>query len=357
MFNRILVPLDGSVLAERVLPHAVQFARIFDSELILLHVLAPKPSVEGSMAVDPLQWQIHKAEIDKYLQGIAERLRESLAARKPKAGDKKEERSRVHYAIREGYAAENIVSFAHAEHVDLVVIGTHGSGGFSQWKISSITQKVINLVYLPILIIRTSELPVEQDGNVVYRRIFLPIDSSLRAESALAAGVTLASEGVPTEASSEAGAPQVHSPPSKSPPQKKRLLLGAVLKLPELPIPEPYPQEIELFFKQLMNVSRQAVNAYLDGIKDRFPLECDTLLVESNNISSAIQEIANTEENIDLVVMCAHGYTGDAATPYGSIARNYIEHGIKHLLIIQDMASPRAKSTLSEIASRKPGGR
>jgi nucleotide-binding universal stress UspA family protein len=353
MFNRILVPLDGSTLAERVLPHAMQFARIFDSELILLHVLDPKASIERSMSVDPLQWQIHKTEIETYLQGIAARLRERLFFGKSQPEGEKEESSRVRYAIREGYAAENIVSFAHSEHVDLVVIGTHGSGGLSQWNISSITQKVINLVYLPTLIIRTSEIPNEESENIVYRRIFLPIDSSLRAETALAAGVALASEEGSIETGDEKGTPGVRRPPARPSSQKNRLLLGAILKLPELPIPEPYPQEIEHFFKQLMGISRQAVNEYLDGMKDRIPLECDTRVVESNNISSAIQEIANTEEEIDLVVMCAHGYTGDTATPYGSIARNYIEHGTKHLLIIQDMTSPQAKFQSDDSVPRK----
>ena len=65
-----------------------------------------------------------------------------------------EKKSRVDYSIREGKTAENIVDFAHAENIDLLVISTHGSGGLSRWNISSVTQKVINLVYLPVLIVR-----------------------------------------------------------------------------------------------------------------------------------------------------------------------------------------------------------
>jgi hypothetical protein len=71
MFNRILVPLDGSMLAERAIPHAEQFARIFGSSIILLQVLDPTSYHENPNPVDPLSWQIRKAEADMYMNGIA----------------------------------------------------------------------------------------------------------------------------------------------------------------------------------------------------------------------------------------------------------------------------------------------
>ncbi len=103
-----------------------------------------------------------------------------------------EKKSRVEYSIREGKTAENIVDFAHAENIDLLVISTHGSGGLSRWNISSVTQKVINLIYLPVLIVRAYNQPEAADARIHYRRILLPIDSSRRAECALPAGIALA---------------------------------------------------------------------------------------------------------------------------------------------------------------------
>ena len=87
MFNRILVPLDGSTLAERAIPHAEQFARIFGSSIILLQVLDPTSYHENPNPVDPLSWQIRKAEADMYMNGIAARIREDLreSALTPKA--------------------------------------------------------------------------------------------------------------------------------------------------------------------------------------------------------------------------------------------------------------------------------
>jgi nucleotide-binding universal stress UspA family protein len=352
MFNRILVPLDGSTLAERAIPHAEQFARIFGSSIILLQVLDPTSFHENPNPVDPLSWQIRKAEADMYMNGVAAHLRENLLGSTPRSPDKEEEKVRVEYSIREGKTAENIVNFAHAENIDLLVISTHGSGGLSRWNISSITQKVINLIYLPVLIVRAYNLPEAQGetARVHYRRILLPIDSSRRAECALPAGIAL-SRGITS----------TNLPPDSTQPADAslttKLILAAVIKPPEIPIPEPYPVEIGQLSAQLMQASRQAVNDYLNEMKVRLSVECETCLIENNSVSSAIQNLADQEEDIDLVVLCAHGYTGRSTWPYGSVARNYMEHGTKPVLVIQDVPRSRVKPTAAEIAAEKSGGR
>src|SRR5690606_1141491 len=74
MFERILLPLDGSTLAECVLPHAVALSRATNAQLVLLHVVEPVPE-QGPMATDPLHWHLLKAETRAYLDEISERLR------------------------------------------------------------------------------------------------------------------------------------------------------------------------------------------------------------------------------------------------------------------------------------------
>jgi nucleotide-binding universal stress UspA family protein len=355
MFNRILVPLDGSALAERAIPHAEEFARIFGSDIILLHVLNPVSYHENPNSIDPLNWQIRKAEADMYMNGIAARIREDLLKSSFDVQiDKDKIINRVEYSIREGKTAENIVNFAHTENIDLLVISTHGAGGLSRWNISSVTQKVINLIYLPILIVRAYNQPASEDARIHYRRILLPIDSSRRAEYSLSAGIALArgegSKGSVSETGTRSTAPVPSSSPTK-------LILAVVIKPPEIPIPEPYPVEIEQLTQQLMNVSRLAVSNYLNEMKARLPVESEVYLHDNISVSSAIQELAGQEEDIDLVVLCAHGYTGQYAWPYGSVVRNYIEHGTKSVLVIQDIPRSRIQPTAAEIALEKSGGR
>ncbi|HWR65006.1 MAG TPA: universal stress protein [Bellilinea sp.] len=362
MFNRILVPLDGSTLAERAIPHAEEFARIFGSSIVLLQVLDPTSFHENPSAVDPLSWQIRKAEADMYMQGIAARIRVELQDSPADAQGGQDQgtdivKTNVEYSIREGKTAENIVNFAHSEAIDLVVISTHGSGGLSRWNISSVTQKVINLIYLPVLVVRAYCQPPTLGARVHYRRILLPIDSSRRAECSLAAGIALAGGEIYSGFLAEGNDHSIRRPALINSQPPTTLIITAVIKPPEIPIPEPYPVEIEQLSSQLMEVSRLAVTNYLNEMKARLPVECESRVLENTNASLAIQELASQEEDIDLVVLCAHGYTGQFAWPYGSNARNYIEHGTKSVLIIQDVPRSQVQPTAAEIAAEKSGGR
>jgi nucleotide-binding universal stress UspA family protein len=138
-------------------------------------------------------------------------------------------------------------------------------------------------------------------------------------------------------------------------PESPTLVLAAVIKPPEIPIPKPYPVEINLLSEQLMQVSRDAVHKYLDTMRERLHVECETCVVESDSIASAIQELA-AQESIDLVVLSAHGYTGQL-TPYGTVTRNYVEHGTKPVLVIQDVPLSQVRPTAAEIAARESGRR
>jgi nucleotide-binding universal stress UspA family protein len=350
MFSRILIPLDGSTLAERSIPHAEQFARIFGSSIILLQVLEPTSYHENPNPVDPLDWQIRKAEADMYMSGVTARIRENL-----NEGGRETDIS-VEYSIREGKTAENIVDFAHDAKIDLLVISTHGSGGLSRWNISSVVQKVINLIYLPVLIVRSHSQSGTDDARIRYRRILLPIDSSRRAEYSLSAGIALARGETSMGYTSEVSNPPPQHSASDTSSLNTKLILAAVIKPPELPIPEPYPIEIAQLSEQLVQVSRRTVRDYLNEMAERLPVECETFVVESDSVASAIQGLAE-EEDIDLVVLSAHGYTGQSTRPYGNVARDYMEHGTKPVLVIQDILRSQVQPTAAEIAAEESGRR
>ncbi len=121
MFEKILLPLDGSALAERSIPHTIEFARIFNSKIELLRVLEPIQGTEISQFSEPLQWQLVKTEAAVYLQTIAERVQEALNL------SQDEGTNRINTTILEGKIAEFIVDFAQKEAIDLLVICTHGA--------------------------------------------------------------------------------------------------------------------------------------------------------------------------------------------------------------------------------------
>ncbi|RPJ52023.1 MAG: hypothetical protein EHM21_01280 [Chloroflexi bacterium] len=397
MFNRILVPLDGSPLAERALPHASHFARIFGGSVVLLQVLDPSPYRDNAGVVEPLNWQIRKTEAGLYLKEVAERLREQGIP--------------VEHILQEGRAAENIVDFAHNENFDLVILTTHGASGLSRWNISSVLSKVIDKIYLPVLVIRAyqsardgqaeeaapahSDAPAEEsfsvpraeepgsenllaaqrssaaqrpavasvpvtsedagsvravpvsDGGIFYHRILIPIDSSRRAECSFPSGISLIEgEQKILQAESTNGTDT----------NRSTLVLAAVIKPPELPIPAPYPEELQQLSDRFMQISREAVREYLADIQARIPVKAETHILENESIPSAIHDLVD-KENIDLVVFCAHGKTGRNNWPYGSVSRNYIEHGTQPVLVIQDVPLSQVRPTSAEIAAKKYGRR
>ena len=117
MFNRVLLPMDRSPLAECVLPHAVLMAGAFDSKVTVAHVMESSQRAHWRRAVDPLNWRIRKAEAEGYLDAIARRLQ--------KAGLTVEEK------ILEGPAAEQIVEFSRANEIELIILSSHGESGFT----------------------------------------------------------------------------------------------------------------------------------------------------------------------------------------------------------------------------------
>ncbi len=310
MFEKILVPLDGSALSELSIPHAIEFARIFNGRILLLHVLESETSRTCMEHNQPLNWQLHKAKTEVYLHKIANQIRSSLDL--PELEAEVDAEDRVKATILEGKVAESIVDFAHKEDIDLLVISSHGSSGLSRWNLNSVTTKVVNLIYKPVLIIRGYMLEGADPIHPRYERILLPIDCSRRSECSLNAGTSVAKNF------------------------QSRVILASVIKPPEISAVDPYNQELQLLNEQYMDLSRKTVQRYMDELSGRLGVENEIRIIEDHSIVQAIINLA-VDEKIDLLVFCAHGHTGEMNWPFGTVARSFIEYSPKPVLVIQDL--------------------
>jgi len=336
MFTRILVPLDGSGFAERALPHAEGFARVFGSTIVLLQVLETTEKINQPYAEDPITWVIRKNKAEQYLQETLAKVKERIDT----------EVSGVEYAIRTGNPAECIISFAQDEGIDLLVISTHGWGGLTHWNISSVAQKVLHRIYLPVLLVRAYEELETPESKIHYRRILMPVDNSPRSECAFSACVRLIRK--------EDEGQSVTLPDKKS--AEPVLFLATVIRPPEIPIPESHGEEAQELIAQLMQLTRSSVLAYLERIRLQFPLPTEIRTIENRSVSEALQNLVE-EEGIDLIIMSAHGHTGHHHYPYGSVAREMLEFGSRPILIIQDVPRHLVRPSDSELAANKIKGR
>jgi nucleotide-binding universal stress UspA family protein len=178
--HRILVPLDGSRLAEFVLPVGVSLARHLGARLTLLHVMerGARSSVHGERHLTDI------AESDRYLAGVA--------ARCGAAGVETE--THVH-PNPEGNVAQSIVAHAADLDADLVVLATHGAGGARRVLFGSVAQQVLGRGSRPVLLIRQPESgpspAIDRDG-LTLRRVLVPLDGGPAAEAALPFAATFA---------------------------------------------------------------------------------------------------------------------------------------------------------------------
>jgi len=147
MYDKILVPLDGSALAEDVLPHVAEMTSHTKSEVILLQVcLYDQPSEDECLFPAAIDREAEKcqmaAERMRYLNSVAQRLR--------KLG------FNVRIAVEFGYPAERIVDYANEHKVSLIAMSTHGRSGISRWVYGSVADRVLQAATVPVLLIRSS---------------------------------------------------------------------------------------------------------------------------------------------------------------------------------------------------------
>lgn len=143
--RRMLIPLDGSALAEQALSPALALAGIFHSQVVLLRVVAPvRAEVVEGVLVDPslaarMQDEAY-VEADKYLKGICEKYaRPGLV---------------LHAEVRTGSAAEQILAFAEAAPSDVIAMATHGRTGLRRWVYGSVTEKILRTARCSMLVVR-----------------------------------------------------------------------------------------------------------------------------------------------------------------------------------------------------------
>ncbi|MFQ6014771.1 MAG: universal stress protein [Anaerolineae bacterium] len=133
MYKKILVPLDGSEVAEAIVPHVEAVATPLQAEIILLRVVPPS-------GVSPTTVQEEDIEARSYLDKVAAGLRQKGI--------------KTSSVVRYGQAAEEILDYAGVNSIDLIAMSTHGRGGVSRWVFGSVAEKVLRGTAIPILLIR-----------------------------------------------------------------------------------------------------------------------------------------------------------------------------------------------------------
>ena len=175
MFERILVPLDGSELSEMSLPYAEELASKLGAEVILYHVSEHDNSQQDHM---------HQM----YLDRLAESVRHNISKSQPNS-----EELKVTTKVEAGEAKENICNLVDTNKIDLIIMSAVSVSGLKVGKmLGSVTDHICQMVPIPVMLIRPQSIKQTDQRNQLVNRIMIPLDGSDLSKMALPVGEDLA---------------------------------------------------------------------------------------------------------------------------------------------------------------------
>jgi nucleotide-binding universal stress UspA family protein len=298
MYTKILTPLDGSAVAEQVLPYVRVLA---DGLKIPMGLLGVVDIEELASQVPPEKRRYLDAMIEESVRRSGEYLR-GVAQTVPRAS--------VSFAVEKGRAAEVIIAKAAADKETLVTMATHGRSGINRWLLGSVAEKVLRGSANPLLLVR-AKAEAKAEGELALKSIVVPLDGSEVAEKVL-----------PT-------------------------VLEIAKKL-----------NIEIVLFRAFNVPYSAfggvrdhftiVDELLGGIKaeahDYLKKKTEELKKQGANKVSYVLEQGNSADQIislgrktpdNLIAMCTHGWSGAKGWVLGSITETVVRHSGDPVLVIR----------------------
>jgi nucleotide-binding universal stress UspA family protein len=297
MFKRILVPLDGSELAEVVFPYAKEFAGRLDLEVVLLYV--------GGQVLSEFA-PMHRAYIERAAEIIRQQAQEVQEKTGIKPGSNPIE---VRGEMTEGYPAEEILRYTDENKADLLLMATHGRSGRKRWILGNVADKVLRASKIPVLLVRSGVPVTTPHDQWPSRTILVPLDGSERAELVLPHVETLAKQR------------------STEPANVTLLKICEPPSTPSYYAPElsEVPLNWGEYMEQEVARCKQVSTKYLAKIEERFKdigvsAKSEVLVGKASDV---IVDYAN-KNPFDLIVMATHGRSGLSRLVYGSIATNII---------------------------------
>jgi nucleotide-binding universal stress UspA family protein len=288
MFNRVLVPLDGSKLAEQVFPTVTELTSAFGSEVVIVGVCAPEEKEEGRAC---------RLYIDDKVKQLKGSLTGSAATLKA--------------VVLFGKPAEQILSYAEVNKVDLIVMSSHGRSGIMPWSLGSTVNKVLKRAGVPLIIVRTKEPPEEAR---LFSRIVVPLDGSERSTVVLPHIKELA-KILPGEV----------FPIQVVEPGKHIRTIGGL----------DYVQ----FKDRDINSTKATVKKYLEGVGADLALTKAKVSCEVR-VGGAAREILKLadEKGCTLIAMSSHGHSGIEAWAMGSVTAKIVEVSKQSVWLVPSFA-------------------
>jgi nucleotide-binding universal stress UspA family protein len=299
MYTRMLIPLDGSKLAENVLPYARTLAGAMDLRIELLSVVDTMDFARTTHAghvrdFDPII-EAAVREGEQYLENVARSFTGST----------------VNCVVEQGQADQIIIDKAAGDKETLIGMATRGRSGIHRWLMGSVAEKVLRGATNPLLLVRGDE-EGKSDGAATLKSIVVPLDGSKLAESVLPRAIDLA----------------------------KKLGLEIVLtRAYQLPL-SAYPGADAAYIPNqdaFLTAVRGEASAYLEAkvneIRGNGIEKVSFILLVGSGADEIIDLARTTPDN--LIAMCTHGRSGVKRWALGSVTEKVVRHSGDPVLVVR----------------------
>lgn len=305
MFERILVPLDGSPRAEVILSLIARILKREDSEILLLRIV-DLPAAVGRVSLAELRQQ-EREDAQKYVHDVARRFAGTGA--------------KVHGRVAEGSPAEVILETAEKEGATLIAMSTHGRTGLARWALGSVAEKVARASNLPLLLVRSFRRSSKGDlepivpEEVPFRRLLVPVDGSPTSMSVI------------------------------GPAEKFAQLYGSdVLVLhvetPYVP-PSPVLPGMDVVFPHMVPPATPSLEDDVTAAAAQRFEQAGLKTARLTTVGEPASEILDLSVNrgIDLIALGTHGRSGLARWALGSVAERVLRSGEVPILLVRTPTS------------------
>jgi nucleotide-binding universal stress UspA family protein len=292
----MLIPLDGSKVAEQVLPYARFLAKALTIPVELLGIVDPAPLAAFS---NPSQGRHIDRLVAEAMSGTTLYLESSARSFA---------RVQVKCSVLKGTPQEVIIEKAAVDEKTLIVMATHGRSGIQRWLLGSVADKVLHGATNHLFLVRAGEQG-NTDGEAILKTVVVPLDGSPLAEKALSCVEELAKK------------------------MKLELVLMRAYALPPAVSAEEYGAYTDELIDQLEAESRDYLAEKVNEMKGKGFGNVSSVINLGYGAEEIITLARNTPDNF--IAMCTHGRSGVKRWVLGSVTERVVRHSGDPVLIIR----------------------
>ena len=289
-YRNILVPLDGSTLAERALLPAVHIAKAMSAPLLLLRVISPPP-INDALELNVLLMKEREAEAIAYLGDVKAKVTPLI--------------SEVKTAVIHGAPAKSIIHYAQDNNIDLIVLSSHGHSGLKRWVFGSVATRLLRKAPCSTLVIR-AKVTIEPFSQ---NHFLIPLDGSELAEHALKPAMSFAMLT-----------------------QANITLFTAVFALDEL-APALYKHRLNLVEREERIIKKRYLRKLVAAFAD-VKISAKAI-IDRGAAHECILAYAH-KHLVDLIIMSSHGRSGVELWAFGSVTEKVLNGSHCAVLIVRE---------------------